>query len=243
LNGVSTDPLRFRNLVFDLDGTLVDSLPGIETSLRAALARLHPERVLAEGALRPRVGPQLPAIMALLWPDLTPAEIAALVAAYREHYVAESCAHTAAFPGVTRLLEDFHRTGARLFLLTNKPRAQAEMILNRQGWTALFEEIGCPDDPDRPFASKAAGAVSLRERRGLAPPATLLLGDALDDSEAAAAAGFAFVRAAYGYGAPAGHGNSSGEILAEIGAFAELRPLVFLPAPNPSTDDHPQPLR
>ena len=235
--------LRFQNLVFDLDGTLVDSLPGIEASLRAALARLQPERVLAPGALRPHIGPQLPVIMASLWPELAPVEIAALVAAYREHYLAVSCAQTAAFPGVTALLGEWQQAGARLFLLTNKPRAQAEMILNQHGWTALFAEIGCPDDEAHPFTSKAAGAVSLRERRGLAPASTLLVGDAADDVQAAEAAGFAFVWAAYGYGTVAGHGISFGEIPAQIGAFAELRPLVFSPDPHPPTDDHPQSLR
>jgi phosphoglycolate phosphatase len=235
--------LRFENLVFDLDGTLVDSLPGIEASMRFAIARLHPQRTLADGALRPLIGPLLPKIMALLWPDLSPPEITALVAAYREHYLAESCAQTRPFPGVTELLGEFHRAGARLFLLTNKPRAMAEMILNRQGWTAFFEEIGCPDDSLHPFSSKAAGAVSLRDRRALAPASTLLVGDALDDSEAAAAAGFAFVRAAYGYGNPVGHGNSSGENEAQAGTFAGLRPIIFDLASQPPTDDHPQPLR
>jgi phosphoglycolate phosphatase len=235
--------LRFENLVFDLDGTLVDSLPGIEASLRAALAVLHPKRVLAGGALRPLIGPLLPVIMGSLWPDLPPAEIDELLQAYRAHYLAGNCAATAPFPGVSDLLAEFHQAGARLFLLTNKPRAMAELILNRQGWTAYFEEIGCPDDAGHPFASKANGAVSLRDRRALEKSSTLLVGDALDDALAAAAAGFGFVRAAYGYGNTVGHGSSSRENQASIGAFAELRALVFLPASHPATDDHPQPLR
>jgi phosphoglycolate phosphatase len=236
-------PLRFQNLVFDLDGTLVDSLPGIEASLRAALAARHPDRELAEGSLRPLVGPQLPLMLAALWPDLRAAEIAALAAAYRRDYLAGNCANTAAFPGVTDLLAEFHRAGATLFLLTNKPRVMTQMILSRQGWTGLFREIGCPDDERHPFADKAAGAVALRERHALAPASTLLVGDALDDAQAAAAAGFAFVRAAYGYGHAVGHGSSSREMAAGIGAFAELRPFVFSQAVNPAPDDHPQPLR
>jgi phosphoglycolate phosphatase len=235
--------LRFGNVVFDLDGTLVDSLPGIEASLRVAVARLHPRRTLAEGALRPLIGPLLPKIMAMLWPDLTPAEITALVAEYRADYLLENCARSAPFPGVSDLLQDLHAAGARLFLLTNKPQTMARLILNRQGWTPLFTEIACPDDPQHSFANKAAGAVSLRDRHGLAPAETLLLGDARDDAEAAAAAGFHFVRASYGYGKPAGHGNSSGEREAQIDTFADLRRLVFDPAPDLPTDDHPQPLR
>jgi phosphoglycolate phosphatase len=234
---------RFRNIIFDLDGTLVDSLPGIEASLRAALAICQPNRSLPPGKLRPFVGPPLAGIIGALWPDLTLAEIGALVAAYRAHYLAESCAKTAAFPGVTGLLAELPEAGARLFLLTNKPRAQTEMILTRQGWTEFFAEIGCPDDARHPFGSKADGAVSLRDRHALSPTATLLVGDALNDAEAAAAADFGFVRAAYGYGESGGHGISYGKELAAIGAFAELRPLVFSPASKLTPDDHPQPLR
>ena len=233
----------FANLVFDFDGTLIDSLPGIEASLRAALARCQPSRALAPGALRPRVGPPLARIIASLWPDLAAGEITELVAAYRAHYLAESCARTPAFPGVAAALEGFRAAGKRLFLLTNKPATQTSLILDRLGWRGWFEEVACPDDAAHPFASKEAGAVALRERHALDPAATLLVGDAPDDARAAAAAGFAFVGAGYGYGG-LGHGISSGEILTCVGSFADLKPLTDSQPPTaPDSHDHPQRLR
>ena len=233
----------FANLIFDFDGTLIDSLPGIETSLRAALARCQPSRTLAPGALRPRVGPPLGRIIASLWPDLAAGEITELVAAYRAHYLAESCAATPAFPGVAATLAGFRASGKRLFLLTNKPGAQTGLILDRLGWQGWFEEVSCPDDPAHPFTSKEAGAAALRERHALDPAATLLVGDAADDAKAAAAAGFAFVGAGYGYG-EVGHGISSGEILTCVGSFAGLKSLIeSQPPAAPDSHDHPQRLR
>ncbi len=232
----------FTNLIFDLDGTLIDSLPGIEGSLRAALTHLHPARSLAEGTLRPLVGPPLAKIVAALWPDLTEGEIAALVAAYRAHYLAEGCAGTPAFGGVADVLAGFRASGKQMFVLTNKPGAQTRLILGTLGWQDWFVEISCPDDPAHPFTSKEAGAVALRDRHALDPAASLLVGDAEDDARAAARAGFAFVAAGYGYGG-AGHGISSGRGLASIGAFAELKGLVDTHPPAATFHDHPERLR
>ncbi len=218
----------FANLIFDLDGTLIDSLPGIENSLRAALARCQPGRTLAPGALCPRVGPPLAGIIAGLWPDLSPEEITALVAAYRAHYLAESCAATRAFPGAGETLLALCAAGKRLFLLTNKPRAQTALILGALGWRDLFAEVSCPDDPARPFARKEAGALALRARHALDPAATLLVGDAADDARAAAGAGFAFAGARYGYGG-AGHGISLERRLGPLDALANLPSLLQPP--------------
>ena len=225
----------FANLIFDLDGTLVDSLPGIESSLRAALVRCQPGRTLDPGVLRPRVGPPLAGIIAGLWPDLSPEETAALMAAYRAHYLEESCAATRAFPGTRGVLTTLRAAGRRLFILTNKPAAQTRLILGALGWWDLFAEVSCPDDPAHPFASKQAGASALSERRALDPAVTVLVGDADDDARAAAAAGFAFVGAGFGYGG-AGHGISLERRLGCIDTLAELIPLL-------SVHDHPQRFR
>ena len=224
----------FANLIFDLDGTLIDSLPGIEGSLRAALAVCHLTRTLPHGALRPLVGPPLAKIIASLWPDLADDEIVSLVVAYRTHYLAENCAVTPAFDGVAATLRHFRASGRRLFVLTNKPGAQTHLVLDRLGWRDWFVEISCPDDAAHPFTSKPDGALALRQRHALDPAATLLIGDAEDDARAAEQAGFAFVGAGYGYG-NIGHGISSGNRLAVVGAFADLVPIV--------SHDHPERLR
>ena len=236
-------PLRYANLVFDLDGTLVDSLPGIEASLRVALALHQPALTLPAGALRPLVGPPLADIVRAFWPHLGMREAAELVAAYRVHYLAESCAATGEFPGVTELLAELRAAGARLFVLTNKPRLQTEMILARREWTTFFEAVACPDDPRHPFTRKEDGARDLRERCGLAPHDTLLAGDAPGDARAAEAAGFAFAAAGYGYGFPGGHGSSLGENQTLVGNVAGLRSLLFSEPSFPPSHDHPEPLR
>ncbi len=235
--------LRYPHVVFDLDGTLVDSLLGIEESLRAVVVVHQPTLTLFPDALRPRVGPPLASIVRALWPPLEEPAVAELIAAYRTHYLADGCAATTAFPGAAELLAELHAAGARLFVLTNKPLAQTAMILNRRGWTAFFEEVACPDDPRHPFACKEDGAVRLRERAGLAPPDTLMVGDAPDDARAARAAGWVFAAAGYGYGNLGGHGSSLDENQTVVGRVADLRRLLFAEPSFPPSHDHPEPLR
>ncbi|MBE7157631.1 MAG: HAD family hydrolase, partial [Rhodospirillales bacterium] len=137
-----------------------------------------------------------------------------------------------------------HAAGARLFVLTNKPLAQTELILNRQGWTAFFDVVACPDDPRHPFSRKEEGAVRLAERAGLAPPDTLMVGDAPDDGRAARAAGWAFAAAGYGYGNLGGHGSSLEDGQTVVGRVADLRALLFAePSFLPPPHDHPESLR
>ena len=236
-------PLRFPNVVFDLDGTLVNSLPGIEGSLRVVLARRRPAVALPPEALRPLIGAPLRTILRELLPAVDDQEVAALVAAYRAHYLAESCADTEPFPQAGALLADLRAAGARLFILTNKPRAQTEVILNHQGWTPYFEEVSCPDDSRYPFAHKAEGAVSLRGRRSLDSAGTLLVGDAVEDARAARAADWAFVAAGYGYGNLGGHGSSLDKNQTVVGRVADLWPLIFADLSSSLSHDHPEPLR
>lgn len=225
---------RFANLIFDFDGTLVDSLPGIEASLRAAVAGRRPPLTVTKAALREKIGPPLPAMMAALWPELDPGEIPALVTAYRAHYLPVGCRWSEPFPGVHETLERFRAAGLRLFLLTNKPTAPTHAILEQLGWREWFTEILCPDDPEHPFTEKARGACDLRERHGLESASTLLTGDSMDDRGAAAAAGFAFAAAGYGYGGAAGHGiGFREEVWADLGAFVELASLVSGPPTSP----------
>lgn len=234
---------RFANLIFDFDGTLVDSLPGIESSLRAAVAGRSQPLAVTQTALREKIGPPLSAMMAALWPELDPGEIPALVTAYRAHYLPAGCRLSEPFPGVGETLERFRAAGLRLFLLTNKPTAPTRAILERLGWRDWFTEVLCPDHPDHPFTEKTRGACKLCERHGLDRTRTLLTGDSKDDRDAADAAGFAFAAAGYGYGGAAGHGTGfRGEVLANLGAFVELAPLVFGPLilpPLPPRHDHP----
>ena len=185
------------NIVFDLDGTLFDSLPSIERSAALAVAQALPE--MPPPDLRCVVGPPIAQMFAKLWPDLPPERMDALLAAFRAIYDSTGCLEAVPYPGVISLLRQWHQQGIRLFLLTNKPEKPTLAILEHHGLISLFTDILCPDSAS-PFASKPSGASLLAQRHRLPPASTALVGDGGDDAESAALCGFRFFHASYGYG-------------------------------------------
>jgi phosphoglycolate phosphatase len=187
-----------RAAIFDLDGTLVDSMPGIECSVGAAIESALPGTAMPD--LRAVIGPPIATMFARLWPDLDSEKLALLVAAFRSHYAEVGCLESVPFPGVKETLPLLREAGMRLFVLTNKPSAPAKTILEALGLLEFFEAVSAPDAPGAPFASKTDGARALMRRFGLDPDQTTLVGDGADDAAAAEACGFRFIAADYGYG-------------------------------------------
>ncbi len=188
----------FENVVFDLDGTLVDSVPGISASLQAAISSLGLSLPLDD--LRRWVGPPLRDMIAQMWPHLDQSDVENLVLAFREDYNRDGCLNSKLYPGMLNELVELSGAAVQLFILTNKPLEPTLRILENLSLVSLFRAVHSPDLPSDPFNAKADGAVRLVSRYQLLPENTLLIGDTDDDREAAEAAGFAFLRAAYGYG-------------------------------------------
>jgi phosphoglycolate phosphatase len=188
----------FKNVVFDLDGTLVDSVPGINASLRAAVA-FHGLPLEVRDLSR-YVGPPLREMILQMWPHLAPGEVDKLVHAFRGHYNTQGCLSAALYPGMLEQLVQLHGSAVQLFVLTNKPLEPTLKILEHLSIKRFFRAVHSPDSPDCPFSVKADGALRLAGAYGLLPEQTLLVGDSSEDREAAEAAGFSFLRAAYGYG-------------------------------------------
>jgi phosphoglycolate phosphatase len=190
--------MRFRTLIFDLDGTLIDSAPGIQSSCAAAAARVLPGTPLPD--LTPRIGPPIRTMFSRLWPGLGAEPLDRLVAEFRRHYDSEGCLASRPYDGADQMLAALKRGGAGLHLLTNKPSLPTQRILERLGWRPFFTSVLTPDAPERPFARKEDGARLLRDAGAFDPSTACLIGDALDDALAARACGIPFVAAAYGYG-------------------------------------------
>ena len=191
-------PSLYTHYVFDLDGTLVDSIPGIDAAARAALAELEPGEAMP--SLRSFIGPPIKIMFerALKWDDAV--RLDALERAFRKHYDGGAWRETVPYEGVDAGMCCLHRGGARLNVLTNKPAVPTGRILDHLGWTALFDAVVSPQSRTPPFADKTAAALDLRARLGLPPARTLLLGDSQDDHAAALACGFDFAAATWGYG-------------------------------------------
>ena len=193
--------MRYGNIIFDLDGTLVDSLAGIEASSRHAVNQCFPAKSLPP--MRELIGPPIAKMFARLWPELNASELETLVASFRQHYNAEGCFLSELYPGVRETLRTLQEYGATMFVLTNKPRHATGLILEHLRVLSCFTALVSPDSQEPAFTAKREGAKLLREKYDLDPAATVLVGDGRDDAEAAEASGFSFLIAAYGYGSAA----------------------------------------
>lgn len=193
------------SIIFDLDGTLIDSLPGIGASVAVALRECMPGYDLPQ--LHGLVGPPIGLMFQRLYPERTVEQIGAMVAAFRRHYDTVGCVQSRLYDGVARTLETLHARGLQLFVLTNKPAGPTAAILKTLGILDRFRFVVSPDSPQAAFSVKSAGAVWLQERYALAAERTLLVGDGVDDAHAAERCGFKFLLAAYGYGQAARAGG------------------------------------
>jgi phosphoglycolate phosphatase len=180
-----------RLAVFDLDGTLVDSVDDLHASVNHALAAvgLPPRsrdevrgfvgegaRVLLARAVAPRGD--------LLEPAL---------AAWRPHYAAHCLDRTVAYPGIPALLAG---AGRVLAVLTNKPGAMARRILDGLGLLPRFAAVvGGDEAPRKP---DPAGLLGIMARAGATPAETVFVGDSRHDVETARAAGVELVAVTWG---------------------------------------------
>jgi phosphoglycolate phosphatase len=206
---------RINALVFDLDGTLIDSVPGIGSALRTAFQSVG--RTMPEVDLRRVIGPPITAIARRIEPLLSDTEIAGIERSYRAAYDRDGWRDTLAYPAVADTLRVLHRHDLRLFIITNKPLVPTSNILAHLGLDDLFVEALTRDSRSPHYTSKAEMLADLLSRQRLQPCTTLMIGDTNEDQEAAHINGLSFLHATYGYGSvtmPARHVHHFSEVAA-----------------------------
>jgi phosphoglycolate phosphatase len=180
-----------RLAVFDLDGTLVDSVDDLHASVNHALASLGlPLRTIEE--VRAFVGE---GARVLLTKAVAPRGdlLEPALAAWREHYVAHCLDRTRPYPGVEALLAGARRT---LAVHTNKPGAMARKILAGLGLLPRFAAVvGGDEAPRKP---DPAGLLRIMEAAGATPAETVFVGDSRHDVATARAAGASLVAVTWG---------------------------------------------
>lgn len=190
--------LRFESLFFDLDGTLVDSLPGIAYSLEQAFKVC--ERVMLQPVVREMIGPPIPTIIAQLSGCTDDQEILDLVAAFRTSYDSKGWTKTLVFPEVRDTLQSLAEAGAQLYVFTNKPTEIAKRIIFQCGLGGLLQEIRSRDSRVPAYLSKAEMLRDMMERDHIDKHHSAVVGDSLEDSNAAKMLDQQFFFASYGYG-------------------------------------------
>jgi pyrophosphatase PpaX len=185
--------MLFPVVLFDLDGTLIDSGPMIVASMkhaaRSVLGRDIPEEVLSAAVGGPGLVAQMHA--------LDPAKVDDLVAAYREH---NEPLHDEleAFWEVVQVLPVLREQGRRLGIVTAKRAATVRLAFDRlPGLESNFDVVITSDDTERhkPAPDPILAAV---ERLGASPDETAYIGDSPFDIRAAKAAGVHAVAVGWG---------------------------------------------
>ena len=215
--------LGSRLVLFDLDGTLVDSTPGIWASVRAAAEALGLPRPTPE-QLRRMVGPPLQDGFALVL-GVPPDDVPRAVAAYRAHYSAGALLDAAVYPGVPELLAALAGAGATLAVATSKPEPFAVRLLAHVGLLPSFASVhGATFDGAVRHKDQVVAAALAAHPDGVRP---VLVGDRAHDVLGAAAHGLPCIGAGWGPAPP-------GELADAGAALVAATPREVLAALQPA---------
>ncbi len=186
-------------VMYDLDGTLVDSVPGMALAVDRALADLD---VAPAGEARVRTwvggGQRLLLEQALDFAGLSQAQFELGLSRFRHHYRETANHRLRLFPGVAQLLTFLHDHGVKQTIITNKPIEYVPDMLKTLAIDGFFVDcLGGECLAER--KPSALPLTTMLARLGVAAEASLMVGDSSNDLIAAQNAGVASVAVTYGY--------------------------------------------
>lgn len=197
---MSQAPYAVRAVLFDLDGTLLDTIADLAEGANRMLAELgRPPRPLAE--IHSFVGKGMANLVRRCLTESAradEAEIDAAIGVFRRHYSAVNGLHTRLYPGVRDTLEALRARDLKLAVVTNKPEAFTVPLLERMGLAAHFAAVVSGDTlptrkPDPAMLHHACAQL------GVGAAQALMVGDSANDALAARAAGMPVLLVDYGY--------------------------------------------
>lgn len=189
---------RYPHILFDLDGTLIDSAPAILASFRDAFADAGVVPVRAIDASV--IGPPLAETLQLLSGSADPALLGRLAEAFKASYDGAGYKETAAYAGVGKLLTELAGAGLTLSIATNKRLHPTRLILDHLGWSGHFAHVYALDLFSPRLPHKAAMIGRLLADQGIAKEDAIYIGDRSEDGESADANGLPFIAVTWGYG-------------------------------------------
>ncbi len=208
-----------KAVLFDCDGTLVDTLEDIAGAVNTVLAQngylVHPvdayRRFVGNGARR---------LVALASGAEEDAEINRLLALFTEVYDRRCLDNSRPYPGAVQAVHNLREAGISLAVITNKPQRQAQKIIFRF-FPGCFESVrgGLPDTPKKPDPQ---AVLPVLQALDVTPPQAVIIGDSDVDVQTAKAIGSPFIGVPFGF-----RGESE---LRSAGARVMLRSFRDLPA-------------
>lgn len=220
--------MTYKTVLLDLDGTLVDSAPGIVNTIAFTLREMgRPVPPMSE--LLHWVGPPLPQSFERL-AGIAPEELPRALGLYRERYLDIGAYDAKLFDGVGALLTDLRSMGATLALATSKPHTPAVVMLEHFTLTRFFEVIATARDDETRGEKHLIIDDALAELRDLGHDTSdvVMVGDRIHDVEGAKSHNIPSIAVGWGYGTGVEWGHA--DFVAHTPR--QLRTLLGLPAPR-----------
>ncbi|MBV2181624.1 MAG: phosphoglycolate phosphatase [Castellaniella sp.] len=193
--------MHFSGILFDLDGTLVHTIPDLASATNAMRSDMGlpplPEDLIATFVGK---GTEQLVMRALSHVDQAPSIELVMrgIARFQDHYRSLSGRHSQVYPGVIAGLQAFRSQGVKLAVVTNKETEFTGPLLRQMGLDKYFDAVVCGDTCERkkPDPLPLFHACDLL---GVLPSRALFIGDSINDALAARAAGIQVLALPYGY--------------------------------------------
>lgn len=232
-------PDRFKLLVFDWDGTVMDSAPRIVACMHAAIRDLALEP-LTDAAIRNIIGLGLREAIDSLFPGRDDAFHQHFVERYRYYFLSADQTPAALFPMAGETLRSLRAEGYLMAVATGKGRHGLDRVLDESGLRELFHVTRCADETrSKPHPQML---LEIMEEVAVSPERTLMIGDTEYDMEMAGKAGTAALAATYGVHersrllrhSPLGCIDAIDELAGWLASMFEKQPSMIRTEPLPS---------
>jgi phosphoglycolate phosphatase len=188
---------KIKNIIFDLDGTLIDSGPSIIAALQKSFSELDikPISIITTDL----IGPPLIEIISKLIPKSKINSVQSIVEGFKSHYDEKFCIEANIYDGVSELLIFLKNKNIKIYIATNKRMKPTVKIIQHLEWGVIFDDIYTIDSNVTLFQNKSMMLDHLKSNLSLSSNDSLYIGDRYEDAEAAFKVGLPFMMAKWGY--------------------------------------------
>ncbi|MDD2308208.1 MAG: HAD-IA family hydrolase [Desulfuromonadaceae bacterium] len=206
-----------RAVLFDLDGTLVDSLEDLTDAVNHIRSAYSQSPLTAE-AVRLKVGKGSRNLVRQVLPDVTGSDIDHALGMFLEFNREHIADKSRLYPGIQELLQKFAARNIKMAIISNKNEDLSSLILQTLGINDLFESV-CGGDTYPERKPSPLPLLRVAESLGIAPHECVMVGDSINDIQAGKQANIASIACTWGYGSRAE--------LSEAGFFASSPEELF----------------